>query len=171
MSGVTIGVKSGGLAALQRSVANAAAELGRGVTLALVLPATPRRAYPTVRGRVRKGAQPTNGEVLLRLKVHGHAVTEIPVQARGRIIRETVESLRGRGPIPNAGALWLALGARWRALVIERVESGGGDLGSDPNPPVYARYKQQLGLQYGPLRASGQLLDALQSSRVEIRGR
>lgn len=156
---------------LQRKVAEAAADLGQRVTLALVLPATTREHYPTVRERPRKGTPPTNGEVLLLLRVGGHAVTEITVGARGRLIQETVASLRGRGAIPNAGALWLALGGAWRALVIERLEQGGGDLGSDSNTPAWTRYKATLGLHTGRLQASGQVLAAVNASRVEIRKR
>lgn len=169
--GVDIRVKAGGLADLQRRIADAAAELGRGATLAVVMSASPRRPYPTVRPRTRTVTTPTNGEVFLRLRVNGHGLSEITVQARGRLIRETVESLRGRGPIPNTGALWLALAGRWRALLIERVETGGGDLAGDTNDPRWTAYKARLGLSTQRLQASGQLLAALRSSTVEIRKR
>lgn len=157
---------------MQRKVAEAAADLGKRYTVGLVMDAAPRKHYPTVRGKPRKGTPPTNAEVLARLQVHGRDVTEVTVEARGRLIRETLAALpSGAGRIPTASQLWLSIGARWRALVVERLEREGGDLGAPANADDWTRYKGRVGLATTRLRASGQLVAAVRAARVEIRGR
>lgn len=155
---------------LQRKVAEAAADLGKRYTVGLVMDAAPREHYPTVRGKPRKGTPPTNAEVLARLQVSGRDVTEVTVEARGRLIRETLAALP-RDTIPTASQLWLSIGARWRALVVERLEREGGDLGAPANADDWTRYKSRVGLAITRLRASGQLVAAVRAARVEIRGR
>lgn len=158
------------LGELARQVADAAADLGRRYTLGLVLSDAPREPYPTVRGKPRQEPARTNGEVL-SLLAETQGLTEVDVQARGRIVREVLATLPRRNGLPTASQLWLAIGGRWRALVIERVERGGGDLSPSANTSDWTRYKGRLGLSTQKFRASGQLLAALRSSTVEIRGR
>lgn len=153
-----------GVAAAAAAVDREIADLGKGWTLELDLPAAPRAPYRTLRPRARApGPQPTNAEVIDHLAAMRRDVFALTDADRATLTSLLVGQYRAglRG-----AALWTAIGSAWRGRVVERMRAGAGQR---PVSPAWAARKARLGYPTTPSVASGQLADAIRSALVRVR--
>lgn len=153
-----------GLAEAMAAIDREIADLGKGWTLELDLPAAPREPYRTLRPRTKPpGPQPTNAEVidhLARLRRDVFALTEADRAALvALLVGQYRNGLRG-------AALWTALGSAWRGRVVARMRDGTS---APPVSPAWAARKARLGYPVTPSIASEQLARAIGGALVRVR--
>lgn len=140
------------------------ADLGKGWSLELDLPAAPREPYRTLRPRTRApGPQPTNAEVIDHLAAMRRDVFALTEADRAALVSLVVG--RYRAGVRGA-ALWTTIGSAWRARVVERMRDGTS---APPVSPQWAARKLRLGYPSTPSVASGQLARAIGSALVRVR--
>ncbi len=154
---------TGGLAT---RIAALVAALGRSWSLALIIDPRQRKPYPTVKPRTGPApSQATNVDVLNAWEGTDRDPLKLSQDDRARITRDAIERANGRADL-NQGALMLLIGGAWRRLFVERLTTGR----TFPAPsPEWAARKRRLGLSPVHMRASGQLLSAVQRAQVVTR--
>lgn len=151
---------------LATRIAALVAALGRSWSLALVLDPGRRKPYPTLRRRRGPApAQSTNVDILNAWEGTDRDPLKLSQDDRARITRDAIERAKGRTDL-NQGALMLLIGGAWRRLIVERLSTGR----TFPAPsPEWAARKRRLRLSPVHMRASGQLLSAVQRAQVVTR--
>lgn len=151
---------------LATRIAALVAALGRSWSLALVLDPRQRKPYPTLNPRrAPPAAQSTNVDIINAWEGTDRDPLKLSQDDRARITRDAIERAKGRADL-NQGALMLLIGGAWRRLLVERLTTGR----TFPAPsPEWAARKRRLGLSPVHMRASGQLLSAVQRAQVVTR--
>jgi hypothetical protein len=152
--------------------------LGETHEVGLVLPDTPRAPPRTL--HVRRGPPPAQASLAKvagwfafgtdegrRLPVRNFFEVDdgLREQITGDLIERFLADVQaGRTP-PNRGALNLAMAYRFKAMVIDRWESGGGDLTVPPLSPQHLARKALLGYPATVGTMTGQTLAALRRAQ------
>lgn len=144
-----------GATVIEKRVRDLVASLGAGWSYALAMPAAPREPYGNER------STQTNAEVAR----HQPWLFE-PSPEMLRAIAMGMRPVLARGF--NVGAAKLAGGSAWRSHLMARAEGRTLDVRPPPITADWRERKARLGLNPNPGRASGQLLRAIKSARVEL---
>lgn len=147
-------------------VAALVAALGTSWSLGLTITTSRRVPYPTL--RPRRGPLPrtgTNVDVINAWTGTERDPLKLSQAERTAIVADTLSRVGDR-PGLNDGALMLAIGGAWRRLLVERLRTGR----TFPAPSLrWTQRKARLGLSTLHMRASGQLLAAIERAPVTTR--
>ena len=148
-------------------------------TINLALPGGPRQAPRTL--HPRPCAAPKQGTVAEVAAYLTGGTSRMPArdffevnsyaqQVIGQAVvdRFVADVIAGKAP-PNAGALMVSMAYQYRALVIRRFESGGGDLRLAPLAAATVRRKIALGYPTRIGTMTGQTLAALRKAQPVAR--
>ena len=168
---VTVRTPTAALRAATAAVREVVNGLGKTWAVRFAYDPSPRRPYPTL--RPRKGPAPTqidNSTLGLILQHKRRDFYKVTPTLRAALQTEIVARFYGSGKaLPNAPALMMAVAAKYKAAVVERMlHQGQPDLNLPENSAKWTSYKARLGLSTQKGRASGQLVAATQRARAEI---
>lgn len=163
------------LAALEERVETIVHGLGGRYTIELAMPNTLRAPPRLVRGGYSKAQQGTVAEIFGYF-VHGtkkmvaRNVLQLTPGASQAIIDEVVQKyVQREGEIPTLSQLMPGIAYAWRALVVRRIEKGGGDLNLHKLDPDYRTRKLALGYPATIGQLTGQTLEAVRRAQPIIR--
>lgn len=170
---IRISIDEEAFAAWERKVDAMVRDLGATWTVSLALSSAPREPYPTLglRRRPRTASQPTNSELIDHLADGGRDVFALTPSMRAEILADVRSQVRARGGLTKlaGAALMLLVASAWRRIVVAHRRRGGD--GIKPPGAAWASRKAVLGLQPGSLKASGQMLDEIESSQIIVQRR
>lgn len=156
------------LRALAANIDTAVRGIGERWVMKFDMAGGPRSAPPTLLPRkTAPGTQPTNATVALRLADKGYDLFELTDAVKAEWTAHLAARFSGR-QIPTPYQMLFALAPLYKALVVRRAGSGGGDLRLGPNASKTTARKAALGLSTLPAKATGQLEEALAASRVVV---